>query len=126
MGTHSSSFQEENVAFQEAIQLASSISSWASAVIICECKSLVQAVSSVNSADLSVIRLLALAAVLAMSKSILIVWATGHCGLSVNELADTQAKLGAAKTQPDYALERVRGELSSAVPVSTLSPNTIG
>ena len=31
-----------------------------------------------------------------MSKSILIVWAPDNCGLSDNELADHQAKLGAA------------------------------
>ena len=34
--------------------------------------------------------------VLAMSISILIMWAPGHVGLSGNELADHQAKLGAA------------------------------
>ena len=40
-----------------------------------------------------------------MSKSILIVWAPVNCGLSGNELADNQAKLSAAETQPDNALE---------------------
>ena len=40
-----------------------------------------------------------------MSKSILIVGSPGHCGLSGNELADHQAKLSAAETQPDNALE---------------------
>ena len=45
--------------------------------------------------DLSVIQLLAAAAVLVMSNSILIVWAPGYCGLSGNELAGFQAKLGA-------------------------------
>ena len=39
-----------------------------------------------------------------MSKSILIVWAPGHCGLSDNELADHQAKLGETETLPDSAL----------------------
>ena len=40
-----------------------------------------------------------------MSNTILIVWAPGHCGLSGNELADHQAKLGAAETLADDALE---------------------
>ena len=45
------------------------------------------------------------AAVLAISKLILIVWDPGHCGLSGNELDDHQAKLGAAETQSDNALD---------------------
>ena len=36
-----------------------------------------------------------------MSKSIMIVWAPGHCGLSGSKLADHQAKLSAAETQPN-------------------------
>ena len=40
-----------------------------------------------------------------MSKSILIALAPGHCGLSGNDLADHQAKLGATETQPDSTLE---------------------
>ena len=39
-----------------------------------------------------------------MSKSILIALAPGHCGLSGNDLADHQAKLGATETQPDNTL----------------------
>ena len=67
----------------------------ASATIICHCKSLVQAVSNLNSVDSSAIQLQADAAVLTMSKSILIVWAPGHCGRPGNELTDHQVKLGA-------------------------------
>ena len=106
-GTHYSSLQAEKAAHKEAIQWPFSISSWASAIIICHCKSLVQAVMNANSADSSVIQLQASAAVLAMSKSILIVWDPGHCGLSDDELADHHVKLGAAETQPDYTLEPV-------------------
>ena len=42
-----------------------------------------------------------------MSKSVLIVWASGHSDLSGNKLDDHhhQAKLGAAETQPDNALK---------------------
>ena len=40
-----------------------------------------------------------------MSKSIQIVWASGHCGLPGNDLADHQVKVGAAETQPDKALD---------------------
>ena len=72
-GSHSSSFQAEKAAIKEAIQLLSSISLWASAAIICNCKSMVQSISNANSADLSVIQLQAAATVLVMSKSILIV-----------------------------------------------------
>ena len=41
---------------------------------------------------------------LAISKSILIVLAPGHCDLPGNKLADHRAKLGAAETHPDNAL----------------------
>ena len=51
-------------------------------------------------------------ALLAVSKSILIVGAFGHYGLPGNELADHQAKLSAADAQPDNthdaAIQRVR------------------
>ena len=100
--THSSYFQAEKATVREAIQWLSSISSWASAIIICNCNSLVQAVSNAN---LSVIQLQAAAAVLAISKSFLTEWAPGHCGQSGNGLADHRAKLGATETQPDNALE---------------------
>ena len=40
-----------------------------------------------------------------MSKSILVVWAHGHFGLLGTELADHQARLSAAETQTDSALE---------------------
>ena len=40
-----------------------------------------------------------------MSKLILIVCAPGHCRLSGKKLAENQAKLGAAVTQPDKVLE---------------------
>ena len=68
-------------------------------------KSVPQAISNANSADQSVIQLHAAAAVLAESKSMLIVRAPGHYDLSGSELADHQAKLGAAETQSDKALD---------------------
>ena len=58
-----------------------------------------------NSADSSAIQLQASATVLAMSKSILIVWNSGYCRLSGSELADNQTKLSFAKTQPNNAIK---------------------
>ena len=101
--TCSSSIKAQKAARKEAIQWPYSISSWASAKIICDCKSLVRGVSNANSDDSIVIQLKTAAAVLAMSKSSVIVWACGHCDLPDNELADHQAKLVAAGTQPDNA-----------------------
>ena len=98
-----SSFHAEKAAIKEAIQWLFSISSWASAIIIFDCKSPVQAVSKDNSVDLFVIQLQTVATVLAISTSILIVWAPGHCGLPGNQLAFHQAKQGAVETQPDNA-----------------------
>ena len=89
--------------------------------IICDWKLLVQAVSSPNSADPSVIQLQAAVAVLAMSKSILIVLSPGHCGLPGNELTDHQAKLGATETQPDNTLDAATQRSQSWF----LSPTTI-
>ena len=97
---HCSSYLVETAAIKEAIQWLSSISSWASAIIICECKSMVQAVSNATSVDSSVIQLQASTAVLAMSKSM-----CDHCVMSGNELADHRANMGAAETKPDNALE---------------------
>ena len=82
--THSSSFLAEKSALKEAIQWLSSISSWASAIIIYDCKSLLQAISNDNSAESSANQLQAAVAVLAMSKSIMIVLSPSHCGLSGN------------------------------------------
>ena len=96
-GNHSSSFYAEKATLREAIQFhhgPQPLSSWASAIVICNCKSQVLAVSNTNSADSSVIQLQA--AVLAMSKLIQIVWAPGHCDMSGNELADHQVILQAA------------------------------
>ena len=46
------------------------------------------------------------AAVIAMPKSNRIAWVPVHSCLSVSEIADHQAKLGVAETQPDNALEQ--------------------
>ena len=66
---------------------------------------MIQAVSNATSADSSVIQLQASAAVLDMSKSIPIVWDPDYCVRLGNELADHRAKIGAAETKPDNALE---------------------
>ena len=105
-GTHSFSFQAELTALNETIQWISSILSWDLAMIMYECKSLVHDVSNANSAERSVNQLQASAVIRAMSKSIMIVWAPGHCGLSGSELAEHQANLGATETQLDNALEQ--------------------
>ena len=102
---HGCSFQAEEAAHKEAIQWPSNISSWASAVIICDCKSLFPAISNANSPDSFVIQPQAAVVVLAMSKYIMTMWAPGHCGPPGNELAHHQAKLGAVETQHDNALE---------------------
>ena len=105
MGTHGNSFQAEKAALRDATQWLSSISSRASAIVICDCQSLVQVVSNSNSNTSSIIQLQAAVAVLAMSRSILIVCAPGHCGLSGIKLTDRQATLHAAVTQSDITLE---------------------
>ena len=107
--THGSSFLAEKAALKDAIQCISSISSWATATVICVCKSLVHGVSNANSADSYVLQqqTAAAAAALVMSRSKMIMWAFRHCGQSGNELANHQAKLGAAETQLDNALEPV-------------------
>ena len=85
---HSDSFQAERTAPREAIKWLSSISSWFSAIIIRDCKSLVHPVSNANSAESSVSQEQAAAVVLAMSISIMTLWSPGLCGQPGNELAD--------------------------------------
>ena len=110
----SSSFQAEKAALKEAIKWLSSISSWATTTIICNCKSLVQAVINTNSAGSSFIQLQVAVALLAMSIPILIAWVPGHCGVS----ADHQATLGAA----DSTRQRTRRSCTESSHPLYLSP----
>ena len=50
-GKYSNYFLTEKSALKETIQWLSSTTSWASVIIVCDCKSLVQAFSNANSAD---------------------------------------------------------------------------
>ena len=104
--THSGSFQVETATLKNAIQWLSSISSWVSAIIICDCKSLVQAISNANSTDSSVIQLQVQQQYSPCQNQS---WSCRllDTDLSDNQLADQQAKLGAAKTKSDNALEPV-------------------
>ena len=94
-GVHSSSFHSEGVALAEALRWLTT-TTWAAATIVCDCKSLVAAVSNPYPTDAAIIDLQKTAADLAVDKQLSIIWVPGHCNLFGNELADAQAKLGSA------------------------------
>ena len=85
-GTHSRSFQAEKAAFRGAIQWLSSISSLALAIIMCDCK--------LFRPSAMITQLTCLSSNCSLQGQ----YSPCHCGLLGNELADHQAKLGAAET----------------------------
>ena len=77
---------------------------------------------SVSNTDSSLFQLLASAAVLAISKSSLIVWAPGRSSLSGNELAATTLDMMLQRLNPTTHSNQLYGKLSSAVPVPPFHP----
>ena len=93
-GVRSSAYSAEKAALEAALKWLESENDWHRAVIICDCKSLVEATGNPHQADPTIVTLQRSIARIICSKKLLIVWVPGHCNLWGNELAGSEAKRG--------------------------------
>ena len=91
-GVRSSAYSAEKAALE-----AESENDWHRAVIVCDCKSLVEA--NPHQADPTIVTLQRSIARIICSKKLLIVWVPGHCYLWGKELAESEAKRGSILLQ---------------------------
>ena len=98
-GRWSSSYQAEKSAMVRAISWLDEYEDWQSALVLCDNKSLVEALANSNQPDGDVHRIQSAIAELCKKKEVRILWVTGHCNLRGNELADFEAKLGSEVAQ---------------------------
>ena len=82
---------------EAALKWLESENDWHRAVIVCDCKSLVEATGNPHQAIVTFQRSIAR---IIYSKKLLIVCVPGHCNLRGNELADSEAKWGSTLPQP--------------------------
>ncbi|XP_029656940.1 uncharacterized protein LOC115230980 [Octopus sinensis] len=106
-GAHSSSFHSERAAFNEALRWLQANDNWTSTAIVCDCKSLVEAVDNPFPPDQTIRESQQTADLVAAGKILTVIWVPGHCNLRDNELADVQAKHSSALSQPDAAINTV-------------------
>ena len=99
-GVRSSSYSAEKAALEAALKWLESENDWHRAVIVCDCKSLVEATGNPHQTDPIIVTYQRSIARITRSKELLIVWAPGHCNLWGNELADSEAKRGSTLPQP--------------------------
>ena len=96
----SSAYSAEKAALEAALKWLKSENDWHRAVIVFDCKSLVEATNNPHQADPIIVTLERSIARIICFKKLLIVWVSGHCKLWGNELADSEAKLGSTLPQP--------------------------
>ena len=99
-GVRSSSYSVEKAALEAALKWLERENDWHRAVIVCDCKSLVEATGNPHQTDPIIVTYQRSIARITRSKELLIVWAPGHCNLWGNELADSEAKRGSTLPQP--------------------------
>ncbi len=74
-------------------------------LLICDCKSLVDAVCNPLSPEEGIMLMRAVVARLNAERCLVILWVPGHCGLRGNELADEEVKPDSAKHHPPVPLD---------------------
>jgi len=97
----SSSFQAGKSAMQQAFAWLEEAPSWSAALVLCDCKSLVEALKNPCTTD-SGIRTIQSAAedLRRKDKSVLVSWVPGQCNVPGNDLADAEAKAGSLTEHP--------------------------
>ncbi len=90
---------------QAAIAWLEEHEDWHKALLICNCKLLVDAVGNPLAPDEDIRLLQAAVARLNAERCLEVLWAPSHCGLQGNELADERAKFGSAEYQPPVRLD---------------------
>ncbi len=103
-GVRSSSFQMEKTAVEKVILWLEESEDWRKALLICDCKSLVDTTGNSHAPDGCIRLLQAAVARLNAERCLEVLWVPGHCGLICNENADDEAKLGSAEHHPSVAL----------------------
>ena len=104
-GRWSSSYQADKSAMVRAITWLDEYEDWHSALMLCDCKTLVETIANSNQPDGDVHRIQSAIAELCMKKEVRILWVPGHCNLRGNELADLEAKLGSEVAQLSVPLD---------------------
>ena len=99
-GVRSSAYSAEKAALGAALKKLESENDWHRAVIVCDCKSLVEATGNPHQADPTIVTLQRSIARIICSLRLLIVCVPGQCNLWGNELADSEAKRGSTLPQP--------------------------
>ena len=104
-GRRSSSYTAEKVAFVEAVKWLRDSDDWQSAVIVCDCRSLIEAIGNPLTTDEVVQAIQSQVTELKINRRLGVLWSPGHCNLEGNDLADAQAKLGSTQPQADVRLD---------------------
>ncbi len=101
----SSSFQAEKTAVQAANALPEGTEDWRKALLICDCKALVDAVGNPLSPAEGIMLIRAVIARLNAERCLEILWVPGHCGLRGKELAEEKVKSDPAQHHPPAPLD---------------------
>ena len=99
-GARSIAYSAKKAVLEAALKWLESENDWHRAVIVCDCKSLVETTGNLQQADPTIVSLQRSIANIIYSKKLLIVWVPGHFNLWGNELADSEAKRGSTLPQP--------------------------
>ena len=99
-GALSSAYLAEKAALEAALKWLESENDWPKAVIVCDCKSPVEATGNPRQADQTIDTLQRSIATIICSKRLLINWVFKNCNLWGNELADLEVKRGSTLPQP--------------------------
>jgi len=99
-----SSFLAEKSAMQQAFAWLEEATSRSTALVLCDCKPLVEALKNSCTTDVGIRTTQSAAEDLRRKdKSVLVFWIPGHCNVSDNDLADAEAKAGSLAEQPTTA-----------------------
>ncbi len=90
---------------EKAISWLEANEDWRKALLICNCKSLVDVVGNSHAPDEGIRLVQAAVARLKVEGCLEVRWVPGHCGRMGNELADEEAKSGSAEHQPLVVLD---------------------
>ncbi len=90
---------------EKAISWLGENEDWRKALLICDCKSLVDVVGNSHASDEGIRLVQAAVAQLNAERRLEVLWVPTHCGLMGNELANDEAKSGSPEHQPLVALD---------------------
>ncbi len=104
-GFHGSPFPVEMTAMENAISSLEKNEGWRKTLLICDCKSLVDAFGDWHALDEGKRLVQAALTRLNAERCLEVLWVPGYCGRMANELAHEEAKFGSVEQQPPVALD---------------------